>query len=103
MRFDVEIEQVGDAVEDGLFDGVLVGFEEIHRPVKVLQLEVTGAGDVHVLLEPLLVAVELGSRGAGAIRDHREQRPFEVEAEALASLDMKNFADARRCHTASST
>lgn len=82
---DIEAQQVGHAEVDGPLDGRLLGFQEVHRPVQVLQRERLSADDAHLLNEPLAEAVELGGRGAGAVRYHREQRTLNWEVEAASS------------------
>ena len=69
-------------MEDLALDGLLVGLQEVHRAVRVLQRQALGARDVDLLLEPLLPAVQLGARCSGAISHHREQRAFDIEAQA---------------------
>ncbi len=54
-------------VEDGLFDGLLVGLKEVHGPVELVQLELLSACNVDIFLEPLLMTVEFGDWGAGAV------------------------------------
>jgi len=68
-------------VEDGLLDGILVGLQEIHGPVELVQLEFLSACNVDVFLEPLLMAVEFGDRSAGAVGYQGEQGAFDIEAE----------------------
>ncbi len=81
QHLDVQIEQVGHAVEDLPLDGLLVGFQEVHRAVQMLQRQALRARDMDLLLEPLLPAVQLGARRADAIGHHREQCAFHIEAQ----------------------
>ncbi len=54
----VEIEQVGYTVEDGLLDGLLVRFQEVHGAVKRVQFQSLCPVDMCVFLELLFMAVE---------------------------------------------
>ena len=65
----VQIEQIGHSVEDGLLDGFLVCLQEVCGAVELVQLQFLCPFDVSIFLEPLLMAVEFGSWGAGAIGD----------------------------------
>lgn len=80
-HLDVEIEQVGHLVEDGLLDGLLVRFQEVHGAVKLVQLQSLRPFDMRVFLEPLLMAVEFRGRGAGAVGDQGEQGALDVKPE----------------------
>jgi hypothetical protein len=55
----IEIEQVGEAKVECLFNRLLARLQKVHRPVEVLQLKPPGARNAHLLPTPLLVAVEL--------------------------------------------
>lgn len=55
----IEIEQVGEAKVECLFNRLLARLQKVHRPVEVLQLNPSGARNAHLLPKPLLVAVEL--------------------------------------------
>ena len=71
---------------------------QVHRPVQVLQLECRGLLDAHLLGQPLAEAVELGGRGTGAVRHHREQRTLDREVEAASSHDLgDHFSDPKPC------
>lgn len=68
-------------MEDGLLDGFLVRFQEVHGSVQRVQLQPLRAVDVGVFLEPLLVAVEFGRWRAGAVGHQSEQGAFDIESE----------------------
>jgi hypothetical protein len=77
----VQVEQVADAEEDRLLDGLLVGLQEVHRTVVVVQFQVLDPCDTDVLTQPLLVAVQLGARRAGTVGDHGEKRSLSSKAD----------------------
>ncbi len=81
-HLDIEVEQVGHAVVDGLLDGFLIRFQEVHGTIELMQFEPFRTRDADILLEPLLMAVQLRGRGAGPVGDQGEQGPLQVEAEA---------------------
>ena len=60
--------------------GLFVGLQEVHGTVELVQLELLSAFNVNIFLEPLLMAVEFGDRGAGAVGYQGEQGTFDVEA-----------------------
>jgi hypothetical protein len=93
-HLDVQIEQIGHPVEDGLLDGLLVRFQEVHGAVKLVQFQPCVPFDVRVFLEPLLVAVEFRGRGAGAVGDQGEQGALDIEAEVRAGLLPHDGVDA---------
>ena len=80
-HFHVQIEQIGDPVEDGLLDGFLVRFQEVHGAVKRVQFQILRPFDRRVFLEPLLMAVEFRGRRAGAVGDQGEEGPLDIEPE----------------------
>ena len=82
QHFHIQVQQVGYAQEDLALDRLLVGLQKVHGAVQVLQRQALGARDVHFLLEPLLPAVQLGARSAGAVGHHREQRALHIKAQA---------------------
>ena len=84
-HLDVEVEQVGDPVKDGLLDGLLVGFQKVHGTVELVQLQFLRSVDVRIFLEPLLMAVELGRRGAGAVGDQGKQGALDIEPKVPCS------------------
>lgn len=80
-HLDVEIEQVGDPVEDGLLDRFLVRLQKVHGAVELVQLQSLRPVDMRVFLEPLFMAVEFRDRGAGTVGDQGEQGALDIEAE----------------------
>lgn len=56
---DVKAQKIRHPEVDRLLDCVLVCLQEIHRPVQVLQLEPSPTLQMHLFLQPLLIAVEL--------------------------------------------
>jgi hypothetical protein len=60
---------------------MLVRFQEVHGAVELVQLEILRSLDVRVFLAPLLMAVQLRGRRAGAVGDEGEQRPLDIESE----------------------
>jgi hypothetical protein len=55
----IEIEQLGEAKVECLFNRLLARLQKVHRPIEVVQLEPLSARNAHLLPKPLLVAVEL--------------------------------------------
>jgi hypothetical protein len=51
----IEVQKISHTEVDRLLDRLLVGLEEIHRSIEVLQAELPSAFDPNVLAQPLLV------------------------------------------------
>ena len=77
----VEIEQVGHPVEDGLLDGVLVRFQEVHGAIELVQFQGLRPVDMRVFLEPLFMAVEFRGRGTGAVGNQCKQCALGIKSE----------------------
>ena len=70
-------------MEDGLLDGVLVRFQEVHGAIELVQFQVLRPVDVRVFPEPLLMAVEFRGRSTGTVSDQGEQRALDINAGLL--------------------
>lgn len=83
-------------MKDLALDRLLVGLQKVHGAVQVLQPQALGARDMHLLLEPLLPAVQLGARRASAVGHHREQGALHIKAQpARLRLGADHLVDAQ--------
>ena len=74
---DVDVEQVRHAEVDRLLDRRLVGLEEVHRPVEVVEVERRPVREEHLGLQPLLPTGELRVGTQTAVGHHGEQGALE--------------------------
>ena len=86
----IRIQQIRHAAIDRFFDRPVVLRQEIHGPIQVVQFQRFGAGDLHVLAQPLFVAIEPRGRGAGPVGHHGEQGALDGKAELALTEHVNN-------------
>ena len=68
----------------------MVRRQEIHGPIQVVQFQRFGAGDLHVLAQPLFVAIQLRGRGAGPVGHHGKQGALDGKVELALTEHVSN-------------
>src|SRR5262245_61473905 len=81
------MEQIREAKIQGLLNPFLVGFEQIHGAVEMVQIERVRALNADVLTQPLLITVEFGAGCTGAVGHHGKKGAFDSEV-AFAALEL---------------
>src|ERR1044071_1513684 len=64
-----------------------MGFEHIHSAVEMVQVERIRSCNTDVFTQPLLITVEFGAGGTGAVGHHGKKGAFDSEVE-FAALEL---------------
>jgi len=83
----IQVEQIGEAAIERVFNPVFMGFEQIHGAVEMVQIERVRSRNADVLTQPLLITVEFGAGRTGAVGHHGKEGAFDGEIE-FAALEL---------------
>ena len=83
----IQVEEVGKAEIQRLLNIFLVRFKHVHGAVEMVQIERVCSFNAHILAQPLLITVELGTGCTGAVGHHGKEGAFDGEIE-FAALEL---------------
>ncbi len=84
------MEQIRQSEIEGVLDLFLIGFEDIHGAIEMMQGQALGSLNADVLSQPLFITVELGTRGARSVGYHGKEGPFDGKIDFAATELIRN-------------